>query len=72
MSPTLALAQWCHGGTQNWTSSSSEHSAVVGHHDRFTFNERARRGTRSPVEGVFAGERDRDRRRGLFYCFAAD
>lgn len=57
---------------QNWTSSSSEHSAMLGHHDRLTFGKPG-----SPWNSAHASKGCSQENlvatggAGLFYCFAA-
>ena len=58
---------------QNWTSSSSEHSATVGHHDRLTFGKPG-----SPWNSAHSSKGCSQENlvatggAGLIYCFAAD
>lgn len=58
---------------QNWTSGASEHSAMLGHHDRLTFGKPG-----SPWNAAHASNGCSQENlvatggAGLIYCFAAD
>jgi hypothetical protein len=58
---------------QNWTSSASEHSAMLGHHDRLTFGKPG-----SPWNAAHASQGCSQENlvatggAGLIYCFAAN
>jgi hypothetical protein len=57
---------------QNWTSSSSEHSAMVGHHDRLTFGKPGSPwNSAHPSKGCSQENLVATGGAGLIYCFAA-
>jgi len=57
---------------QNWTSSSSEHNAMVGHHDRLTFgNPGSPWNAAHPSKGCSQENLVATGGAGLVYCFAA-
>jgi hypothetical protein len=57
---------------QNWTSSSSEHNATVGHHDRLTFGKPGSPwNSAHPSKGCAQDNLVATGGAGLFYCFAA-
>jgi hypothetical protein len=58
---------------QNWTSSSSEHSAMLGHHDRLTFGKPGSPwNSAHPSKGCSQENLVATGGAGLIYCFAAD
>ena len=58
---------------QNWTSSGSEHSAMLGHHDRLTFGKPGSPWNAAhPSKGCSADNLRGTGGAGLVYCFAAD
>ena len=57
---------------QNWTSNSSEHSAMVGHHDRLTFGKPGSPwNSAHPSKGCSQENLVATGGAGLIYCFAA-
>ncbi len=57
----------------NWTSSGSDGSAMVGHHDRFTFDRPGSPWNAShPSRGCGQDDLEATGGAGLFYCFAAE
>jgi hypothetical protein len=57
---------------QNWTSSSSEHNATVGHHDRLTFGKPGSPwNSAHPSKGCSQDNLVATGGAGLLYCFAA-
>jgi hypothetical protein len=57
---------------QNWTSSSSEHSAMLGHHDRLTFGKPGSPwNSAHPSKGCSQENLVATGGAGLIYCFAA-
>jgi len=58
---------------QNWTSSSSEHSGMVGHHDRLTFGKPGSSwNSAHPSKGCSQDDLVATGGAGLLYCFAAN
>jgi hypothetical protein len=58
---------------QNWTSSSSEHNGMVGHHDRLTFGKPGSSwNSAHPSKGCSQDNLVATGGAGLIYCFAAD
>lgn len=58
---------------QNWTSSSSEHSAMLGHHDRLTFGKPGSPwNSAHPSKGCSQENLVATGGAGLIYCFAAN
>lgn len=58
---------------QNWTSSSSEHSGMVGHHDRLTFGKPGSPwNSAHPSKGCSQDNLVATGGAGLLYCFAAN